>query len=343
MASKKLRRGFTLIELLVVIAIIAILVALLLPAVQQAREAARRSQCKNNLKQIGIAMHNYHDVHSVLPPGYVDWRYRSNPLATVPDNVGHWAWSIYITPFMDQAGLFDELTPGPVSASLAISQHTDLMQAGYPAFRCPSDTGPQFHSSSTDPGYAISNNQASAGGTNTGLGLTNYVASNNIANVRQGRASNGVGTSGAIGIFYRNSKTRFRDITDGTSTTMMVGERAWKREGGRNSAGTLFAVRDADGKGPAAWDAGNSATNQGLMTIFGSVRHPINVALPSANSEQNMAYSSLHVGGAHFVMADGAVRFISENTELSNDGSWTVNSILEAIVGIDDEWIVQDF
>ncbi|MEZ6126391.1 MAG: DUF1559 domain-containing protein [Planctomycetaceae bacterium] len=96
------KRGFTLIELLVVIAIIAILIALLLPAVQQAREAARRTQCKNNLKQLGLAFHNYHDIYNTFPPAYVDLRGAGG----VPDNDGHWAWSAFILPQIDQSTSF---------------------------------------------------------------------------------------------------------------------------------------------------------------------------------------------------------------------------------------------
>lgn len=341
MISPRQRLGFTLIELLVVIAIIAILVALLLPAVQQAREAARRSQCKNNLKQIGVAMHNYHDVHGTLPPGYVDLR-GATPAPV--DNEGHWAWSVFIIPFMDQAGLYDTLSPGTLSASAAINAFQKEMQTGYPAFRCPSDTGPQVHDPGLDPGYAISNDENSSGGTNTGLGMSNYVASNNIANVRQRQATNlSVGTSGAIGAFFRDSRIQFRDITDGTSSTLLVGERAWKRNGQRNSAGTLFAVRDANGNGPSSQDTPSPAWNQGLVTITGSVRYPINVTLTGPNTDRNNAYSSLHVGGAHFLLADGAVRFIGDNTDLSNDTSWSVNSVLEALVGIQDDVTVEEF
>lgn len=337
---KKLRRGFTLIELLVVIAIIAILIALLLPAVQQAREAARRTQCKNNLKQLGLAFHNYHDVYTAFPPMYVDLR----GAAPAPvDNEGHWAWSVFLLPYIDQAPLFNQLNPGPVSASAAINAHQDIMQASYPAFRCPSSTGPQFHDPGVDPGYAISNDESSSGGANTGLALTNYIVAANIANLRQRKATNPkVGTSGNIGMFWRDSNSKIRDITDGTSNTIMAGERAWIRDGVRNSAATLFAVRDANGNGPSAQDA-SVAWNQGTVTIAGSVRYPINVQLTGTNSDRNNAFSSNHEGGAQFLMGDGAIRFISENVDLSNDGSWDTNSVLENLIGIADGQVVGEF
>ena len=107
MVSKKLRRGFTLIELLVVIAIIAILVAMLLPAVQQAREAARRSECKNKLKQIGLAMHNYHDVHSVLPPGFVSTNANVASSTSCEANGRYAPWSVLILPGMDATNLYE--------------------------------------------------------------------------------------------------------------------------------------------------------------------------------------------------------------------------------------------
>ena len=148
--TNPLRKGFTLIELLVVIAIIAILVALLLPAVQQAREAARRSQCKNNLKQIGIGMHGYHDTFSTLPPGFVR-------VHAADTDKGNWGWGTFILPFMDQGALYEALSPGEVdpavtnsNGSLASAVQNPAkraeMQNALPAFRCPSDTGPTLAS-----------------------------------------------------------------------------------------------------------------------------------------------------------------------------------------------------
>ena len=341
---RKFSRGFTLIELLVVIAIIAILIALLLPAVQQAREAARRSTCKNNLKQLGIAMHNYHDTHNTLPPGYIDIRSSSVCI----DNDGHWAWSAFLLPFVDQAGLYNLLDPGNVVASVAASNHATEMQQAYPVFVCPSGLSPQRH---TWDGYAISPNVATGSG-NMHVSVTNYVVSNNIANIRQHRANDMTkGTDGAIGPFYRDSKTTFSDIIDGTSNTILAGERAYMISGGvTNYAGMLFAVRDGGGgtaggpcMGPSSQTTGTSAGwAQGMVAITASVVFPINSPLGAdpLNSDRKQTYSSNHEGGAQFLFADGSVHFISENIDLSNDGAWTVNSTLEALVGIADQQVV---
>src|SRR4051812_18590026 len=137
------RRAFTLIELLVVIAIIAILIALLLPAVQQAREAARRTQCRNNLKQIGLALHNYHDAANTIPPGYIGTQ-------AVPNVTGqslNYGWATFILPFMDQSPLYNTIGSGfsgpnaVTFASSTISASSAAYQTVLPAFRCPSDTG----------------------------------------------------------------------------------------------------------------------------------------------------------------------------------------------------------
>ena len=139
-STNRKHRGFTLIELLVVIAIIAILIALLLPAVQQAREAARRTQCKNNLKQIGLALHNYHDVNRAFPPGWVPQL--SSTGAVSNTRRSSWAWSVFILPYIDQAPLFNQLTqtPVPVYPNFPVLPGDDL-DRNLAAFTCPSDAG----------------------------------------------------------------------------------------------------------------------------------------------------------------------------------------------------------
>jgi len=174
--SSRVKRGFTLIELLVVIAIIAILVALLLPAVQQAREAARRSSCKNNLKQLGLAMHNYHDTYGLFPPGYI------NQFDTVPTTSSDysnavdaekvaWSWGALVLAQMEQSAMADTLSVGDVRLKNALSNATTLtaMQTPLATFRCPSDTAPPTNTTKqlTD-----------SGGTNRAIATSNYVAMN---------------------------------------------------------------------------------------------------------------------------------------------------------------------
>ena len=266
-----------LIELLVVIAIIAVLIALLLPAVQQAREAARRSSCKNNLKQLGLGLHNYHESFGAFPPGYIDLR--GTAPGTVTDNHGHWAWSAFLLPQVDQGALFNILKVGDVRPTTVITTNRIEMQSRVPGFRCPSDSGPGVHDAAVEPGYAIETTAAA----NTGLSLTNYVVVNGHASVRQRPATNPVdGTTGASGAFYRDSFVGFRDISDGSSNTVLVGERAWLLGTFRMSAGTLLATRDNGGTGPASQDT-VVANNQGMMSIAGTVRYPLNPVLTGPN------------------------------------------------------------
>lgn len=322
-------RGFTLIELLVVIAIIAILIALLLPAVQQAREAARRSQCKNNLKQIGLAFQNYHDTFNTFPPGYVDERGSGG---TIADNEGHWAWSAMILPYLDQAPLYNQMNPGSTTASTALNDANvrTSMQQPLTVFRCPSDTGPNLNGNGGQEIQADS-------GTNYGLPVSNYVASNNNRTLRQSRSTNGAnGGSAATGAFWRDSNLRFRDITDGSSNTILVGERSYKVGTVDFYAGTLYAAREFGGTGGPEQASGN----QGLIAIFGASTYAINPASPSTVSTRQ-AFSSQHTGGAHFVLADGAVRFISENINLNTDDA--VNSTLENLIGVADGQVIGEF
>jgi prepilin-type N-terminal cleavage/methylation domain-containing protein len=207
------RSGFTLVELLVVIAIIGVLVALLLPAVQAAREAARRSQCANNLKQIGLALHNYHDVHLVFPPGIVD----SNPGYNTThqgwaDNTNGLAWSMLVLPFMEQGPLYDRVK----SETSGFARHWQndfgwasapipAAREGIPTYNCPSDT---MHLINTK---------------RENFGKTNYLGNS--------------GNSAAVdrrGIFWPNSAVRIRDIRDGTANTAMVVERTGTTSLGRN-------------------------------------------------------------------------------------------------------------
>ena len=297
-------RGFTLIELLVVIAIIAILIALLLPAVQQAREAARRSTCKNNLKQFGLALHNYHDTHSVFPMGLTYdtahsdyWNYTG---------VG---WGARILPFIDQAALFNKIDFNKKQPGF---ENTSASSVELPAFRCPSD-----------PGLRVSTN----------YGPTSYIVCSGSSAIAATWGGGGTGTSNGLSVMYANSKTAFRDIIDGTSNTMVlsecrVGERHESSQTYDNTLlltcgeNKIYTGTDPSGttgnfRG-AAWftmynDRGGSF---GYTTLF-----PPNGLEDIHSCSRSLSYynadaQSMHEGGVHVLMADGAVRFVSENIHL---------------------------
>lgn len=316
-------RGFTLIELLVVIAIIAVLIALLLPAVQQAREAARRTQCRNNLKQIGVALHNYHDVALVLPPGAVialdispvnasdktlnnastggyDMLWR----ATNGDRVQ--SWMVQILPSIDQAILFNRWNfNADVKSNQFDPSGVPLATARIAAFRCPSrpegkhqnvmflgwsTTGGNDYGGCFGAGNLAINSTGSGSFPNLGDRTTYY--GTNPTSARGDLANNG-------GIFHVNSSTRLGDILDGTSNTIMIGE--VQRLYNVGSAPTQVSV--------SAWALG------GLPTLFSTYDLTVQ-SRAGINALQREAAGSDHSGGSHFGMADGSSRFISENIDL---------------------------
>ena len=288
-------RGFTLIELLVVIAIIAILIALLLPAVQQAREAARRTQCKNNLKQIGLALHNYHDVYSTFPMGDAA-QYNGNPIDA---NHEAWGWPVAILPQIEQAPLFNNLGVSKRSLYAALvsvttnGQRDNLFPALAP-FQCPSDTtGARLQAGMTRQHFG---NGDSGTPTSWRPPATNYIGMVGIADVRVPNHRN---DRRPRGMFYHNSKLKFRDITDGTSNTIMVGER--DKDGG---AGSWIGNRNPDGSGP-----------HGADYVLGNAWAQINDPVLNTNYRRRTGFSSKHTGGAQFVFADGSVTFLSENID----------------------------
>ena len=299
--TQRHQTGFTLIELLVVIAIIAILIALLLPAVQQAREAARRTQCKNNLKQIGLAMHNYHDIHRTFPQGAsATWWVEGGVGDTNVDNSREaWGWSAAILPLIDQAPLFEQLGVNDRRLDQALASAggnaaaLDLLFPALTAYLCPSDTtGPKLKPA------MIRNHFDGDGGPSGGTWrppATNYIGNIGIAAVG---IPDDLGDRRPRGVFYNGSKVKIRDITDGTSNTIMVGER--DEAGG---AGSWIGNRNPDGNGL-----------HGSDYVLGSAWPVINDPVP-AIYRRGTGFSSRHTGGAQFLMCDGAVRFISENID----------------------------
>lgn len=304
---RRTRSGFTLIELLVVIAIIAILIALLLPAVQQAREAARRTQCKNNLKQIGLALHNYHDIFSTFPPGYTARNVsRTDPVSA--ETGPGFAWSFAILPQIDQANLVNEVDTdlnADDATNLLIAQSTVLKQ-----FLCPSDPAPTFFET------------PNAGGTAIELPSSNYPGILGYGSVTMNAGD-------STGVFYRNSRTKFRDITDGTSNTFCVGERRHEQD---------FIAGAVPVASNSTWyaaipgltrPAGMSGMMSGMTEASGSMilGHVGQTSMMGGmtmqmhrnpnQSNHIVHFSSRHTGGVQFLLCDGSVHFLSENTDYS--------------------------
>lgn len=299
------RKGFTLIELLVVIAIIAILIALLLPAVQQAREAARRSTCKNNLKQIGLALHNYNETFSVFPYA------TSNPGQCGFSNVtNHKGW-LYLLPYLEQAALYNKFNfsaatgqrntgSGTLAGGGAItSGNAALTTTILEPLMCPSDDGQRF--------YASANTTYGSGIANTARTCYDFVVNDANSCPTWNSISKTTRT-----MFGTNSACRVRDVKDGTSNTAAVVETTLEVvDGVTNSWATAQHV----GLGIDFATPPNLYINYWKCCGWDSTpyaRTPIFGRLGEWGSP-----GSTHVGGMHILMADGAVRFISENLDAS--------------------------
>lgn len=278
------RSAFTLVELLVVIAIIGVLLALLLPAVQAAREAARRSQCTINLKQMGLACQNYHDVF---------WHYPSGYLSTVAyNNADHdttpgWGWAALILPYVEQQNLQSRIN---FSLPIEHPANAAAVQTVLPVYLCPSDQTP-----------ATAFKVPDAAGNPIAL-----AAPSSYAGCVGGDESEADGPSG-LGVLYRNSGTRIGEITDGLSTTIVVGERAWSNAngiwGGAINGGVVL-------RGQGNQNPGNIATTASAAVLVQVHTHLLNAIQETDGALDD--YSSNHVGGGYFAFADGSVRFIHD-------------------------------
>jgi prepilin-type N-terminal cleavage/methylation domain-containing protein len=334
------RRGFTLIELLVVIAIIAVLIALLLPAVQQAREAARRSQCRNNLKQIGIALHNYHDNHQVFPMGLSDTVWGNTEITG-----DGWAWGAAILPFLDQSPLFNQLDFNTNPYNSVGNQA--LIATPLSVFSCTSDVKPAV--TGNNPGNA-------AGGKGTAaIATSSYMGSagpfDGTPCVQSGTVP--VPEARNIGLFQVNNSVSFRHITDGTSNVFAVGEVRWIPNGTDSTGAAAGSDRQyvyghvTTGGGPKCDN--NGVNNNGFHLHARWTRHKLNGPFLGASNLER-SFHSAHVGGAHFLMGDGSVRFVSENIDHSQTNYVASPSNLggpygtyQRLAGINDGQIVSEF
>jgi prepilin-type processing-associated H-X9-DG protein len=305
---------------LVVIAIIGILIALLLPAVQAAREAARRMQCGNHLKQLGLGLHGYHAAHNKLPPGWMQ-----DPIDGLVTDVPHYSrysWTARIMPYLEQSSVYMQLgVDNDLARDLEVASLLAAMQAPQPNCRCPSDVGP-----------ALNADRPLQGTVRTfSVALSNYV---------------GAYTSGGVanaafpfnGTFNLNSNIGWKDFVDGSSNTIVIGERAYQANGVSPHAATVWGTR-----GTAV------ANTKRVAHVSFNGKGMINSVDESNSTLQNssqMGLSSLHPGGVQVVFADGSVRFLSETIDQKPDVDRSVtvlDSVYEYLIARNDRKAIGEY
>jgi prepilin-type N-terminal cleavage/methylation domain-containing protein/prepilin-type processing-associated H-X9-DG protein len=324
------RRAFTLVELLVVIAIIGILVALLLPAIQAAREAARRAQCQSNLKNIGLALQNFHTAKNRFPKGFV---------STGAGAIEAWAWSTYLLPYLEEQAIYDQMRPAeewitPVDKnrtgkrnladmlSAAATNPAELkpLQTPLSVFRCPSDSTPSLipvnGKTNVDPAvtrtvdtgtwerhfygtYAPDPFQPSTSNYVGSMGTIDAICDGALVGgqwvVNQPRCNN-------TGVFFGNSAISMKQITDGTSKTFAVGERDKFC-----LAATWIGVRNPFG--PEMWSS---------RWALGHTYFKLNYPYTGNHDTCTESFSSAHPGGGYFAFCDGSVHFVSDDIDFNN-------------------------
>ncbi len=331
--TKRSSRGFTLIELLVVIAIIAVLIALLLPAVQQARESARRTQCKNNLKQLGLALFNYESTHSVFPPARID--------LSVGGSAYQGSWSTMCLPYLDQAPLYNIYN---FNLTWTDPANLPATTAKLSAFVCPSAP-----TTRTAPASTVLLGGQPWPTAQGGYGLCDYGSmnsvrpayflSNGLPTPSLSLATNTTTVNAPAGTLPKKDKyewdgglkkfaaTPIRDISDGTSNTIMCVEDAARPMKWWVGQPVLASPTTKDGWGWADIDAGysldgsladGSATGKADCVLYTGPCTLTTAPAPFAvNKSNDSEMYSFHVGGSHVLMCDGTVRFISENISAS--------------------------
>lgn len=298
------RKAFTMVELLVVIAVIAILIALILPAVQRARESARMVQCRSNLKQFGIALHNYESQHKCYPPGYIAVE---NGFPSAHHGTSGAGWALFLLPHVEQSALYEAFD---ADYSIIHANNAKILEFAPGIFQCPSDTKPKY--------FEIEDEHA--GGVLATLPTANYVGVFGTMELHDCENPPGTAPVTADGIcvgdgmFYHNSLVRHGDIRDGTSTTFAIGER-------RTNAGLGWF---------STWVGMVPEGEEAFQRVLGSTDH-----LPNDPAGHFDDFSSFHEGGTQFLMADGTVKFASSTMD------HTVYRALSTIKSGD--WFEQEF
>jgi prepilin-type N-terminal cleavage/methylation domain-containing protein/prepilin-type processing-associated H-X9-DG protein len=298
--TRRFRRAFTLIELLVVIAIIAVLIGLLLPAVQKVREAANRAKCTNNLKQIGVGLHNYHSTYGKFP-----WGWNGSEFQNTPNNKP-WAWSVFLLPYIEQENLYRRLNPTVNTLQQVFQNDLAALQVSIPTYLCPSDNATALPLNDNRPFT-----QMVPGQTLT-IALSNYVCC--TGNAGGTGVFHGATAQGLLAGDSRPVAHSITEITDGTSNTFAVGERCTRlirpaSPNGGQWAG-VWAGFDGQQLGPVSKDAVLGHTfwrmqdGSDLNGTWGNV--------------PGTCFASTHPGGANFCLCDGSVRFVSETISYSD-------------------------
>jgi len=305
MSSHSLRRAFTLVELLVVIAIIGILVALLLPAIQAAREAARRTDCVNKLKQIGLGLQNHADIYKAFPKG----TYNLSTTSTADSGL---AWTVKILPFIEEQTLYTSFAFPPKADYLHTSAtNKPLMITKLGAYTCPSATVDQ----SGDPtNETHSGTLGYAGHYVASMGADGVIpASSPAANYSiLGTTHGGWGQTGAFSV---DKALRFADITDGTSKTFSVGELAWLfKPTWTATNANIYRAWTRGCRGNPGGTAGANVAGCSMIRIVGP--SPNLIAYDGANNFNKVSFGSEHPGGLNFGLVDGSVRFVANVVDL---------------------------
>jgi len=298
MSIRNYYRGFTLIELLVVIAIIGVLVGLLLPAVQQAREAARRLTCVNNLKQTGLAIHTSYDANRHLPPGYLSPGVSAIDSSTNETSKGY-AWGFFLLPYKEQVALFDSIDQS--LESVGTTNEARAAEANLGDSLCPTDTAPDS--------FTVNN-----GSRTVTLPTSNYVAVLGWNNVTT-QAGQG------DGVFFRNSEIKFKDISDGLSTTICVGERKHIHDffdQGPYAANSTWYAAVPDVHRDAGMAMMPMMKEGPGSLVLGHVGQSGMMSGKTPNHTNHIVhFSSSHIGGVVFLLCDGSTHFVRDTIEYS--------------------------